>query len=87
MLLIIHVTQKNIDEGTKGSCSACPIALAIRDKIGDSNCTVDVANGIEFKYLGLDYCCILSTKLRAFMRCFDGGLAVEPFSYALRIKY
>ena len=33
LALTIDVTQKHIDDGTRGSCGACPIALAIMDAI------------------------------------------------------
>lgn len=33
--MIVVVEQKHILEGSKGHCRSCPIALAIKDKLGD----------------------------------------------------
>jgi len=35
--MIINVEQKHIDTGLKLNCYFCPVALAIKDKIGRNN--------------------------------------------------
>lgn len=83
--MLIHVTSEHIKNGRKGSPSACPIALAIMKKCYDV-------------YVGTDYLQVkkqpdryftnmrFPKAVKAFIRKFDCGEEVAPFSFTLRAK-
>lgn len=78
----INVTAEDIARGTPGSCSGCPITLAIRRAIPDSDPRV---------HMGLISLCKdgvpLRTPLKAktFIHGFDAGLPSDPFEFELPV--
>ncbi len=78
--MLINVTQKNIEEGEKQSFTSCPIALAIKEQLGDrKDVHVDedicAINGKEY---------YLTIAARKFVNSFDEGKVVKPFSFNVR---
>lgn len=79
----IEVTQAHIKNGKRQRCVACPVALAMTDA------------GIEDAFAGpSDLMGVLTnqifsvdtpTEVRDFMRLFDGGRTVKPFSFEIEI--
>jgi len=92
--IIVEVTQKDIDEGTKGSCYDCPIAYAIIKALNKHN-------KIKKKYLQDFYyrrvycakelsCFDISYKdikwpkeIRDWIIAFDKGEKVQPFKFII----
>jgi hypothetical protein len=84
----IQVTQKNIDAGTAGSCTRCPIALAITD-VGPK-----VHPGFRYVTVGDDYVCVycdgyrryeykLPLEAKMFIRDVDALKPVNPIEFEL----
>lgn len=71
---IIEITQADIDAGVRGDGELCPAALATKRAIGRDDVTklaVVPASHEE------------GDKLKEFMRRFDNGEPVEPWSYKI----
>jgi hypothetical protein len=78
----INVTQEHIDKGKKISCSNCPVALAIGERVTTESVYVHP----RFIYLGkLMTERDLPKEAQRFIRRFDGEKEVEPFSFDLDI--
>ena len=81
----IDVTQEDIDNGVRAMCDKCPIALAIARKI---KCDIYVSTFLTRLYyedLGLEFS--NSTPMYTFVKNFDQGVPVQPFSFELDISY
>jgi hypothetical protein len=89
----INVAQKDIDDGVRESCAACPVALAIRRKIRQGGIAVAdrymVVSGVQVTSSHT----LIGTssysnppEARAFIVAFDSGETVEPFSFDLPIE-
>lgn len=67
--MIIKITNKHIKAGVKNDNNSCPIALAIK----------------EHGFSGKNPCCTITnadeSKCIDFMRDFDSGKPVQPFSF------
>jgi len=81
----IHVTQEHIDRGAAGDCYACPVALAILDKVQpgleidvqpDQYSFYDDGYG-EWKYFPIE--------VNKWIGRFDNDEKAEPFSFDLDI--
>ena len=75
--ITVNVTQEDIDEGQERECESCPIALAVRRLL---NCGVTVHEAICL--FGAKHgVCALADEPFAFVKAFDAGLPVKPFSF------
>jgi len=86
--LVISVTAEDIRDGEPESACACPIALAIARLLDASTEDEDVIVGREvilIRPLGvlIDY--ELPASAAQFIRAFDNGDAVEPFTFTARL--
>lgn len=80
--MMIEVTAEDIEQGERGNCGKCPIARAM-DRAGVKHVYVgewsmDGMVGREFwSMTHID-------STRAFIRAFDEGDPVEPFSFSFQ---
>lgn len=85
MAVTIHITQEDIDKGERGSCVMCPLARALRRclkpksprsfpgvLVGAPRPGYIGTWGGPFK---------MPEKVAQFVRDFDAGKPVEPFSF------
>lgn len=78
--MIIQVKQKHIKNGIKSDPCNCPVALAIKERLSTEDVIVDDL-GIG---IGLYLETFRSTKkLESFIKNFDNGKKVKPFSFRL----
>ena len=90
----IHVTQEDIDNGHANTIDDCPIAIAVRRKMGLSYAEVvtgptcgEVAweeggaawEGGEVRVVPLPF------AAQEFGARFDGGMPVSPFTFTLEV--
>ncbi len=82
--LKVEVTAHDIKSGARKSCELCPIARALKRALNYKK-KVDVnnysANIDDYKKIAR-----LPTKASAFIRNFDNGFKVKPFSMTLEFK-
>lgn len=88
----IEVTQSDIDHGERGSCTACPIAIALERHLG---CHVTVQENdtevappcawIRIQRDGSQH--QLPGSAESFIRRFDDGKSVAPFAFNLNIPF
>jgi len=76
----IFVTAKDIREGAKSACEACPVARAIKRRV-----TCRVVVGMGFISFGLKSSVLTPTQVANFIDRFDGGKKVKPFSFLLDV--
>jgi hypothetical protein len=76
----ITVTQEHIDKGIREDCTACPIALALRERGFDK---YSVGRYAIYPNWGRRGAVGLSRAAVRFTREFDQGLPVQPFSFNL----
>lgn len=82
----ISVEQRHINAGHRDSCYFCPISLAIKEIIGDPDEIIFVGETDYHRgYCGDKSNPIrkLPKEARAFIRAFDAGRSVKPFSFVL----
>lgn len=92
----VHVTDEDIDQGVAGSEGSCPIALAIKRSLGCEEVSVfDSHNAMnpDHRVPGWITCEAIpdlgchtfetNTKADNFIKTFDRGDNVEPFSFVL----
>ena len=81
MKKIINITAKDIKNGKRQDCSACPIALAatraFKIKMG---CGAMILSGDEVKTPNY----YLPIKAMRFIKDFDGGKTVAPFKFTIK---
>ena len=83
----ISVSQKHIDDGIRGLCKYCPVALAIEEALAGKYQQVNVTNynlwidngDIIPIYIGLP------ESVQAFICDYDKDSPVEPFSFEINI--
>jgi hypothetical protein len=82
----ITVTQRHIERGEKHAASRCPVALALEDAKPSSYARVCPFNNIfETRTIrGVLTRYDIPATVRIFVRAFDQGLPVEPFTFTLR---
>ncbi len=85
---LFHLTQEHIDRGVKYKSSSCPIALCIAEKLGLKQniygVTSDCVVSPNFLHIE-DQTLIASSKIAQFIKDFDAGKKVTPFSFKLNI--
>ena len=76
----IHVNERHIKAGMAGKCYECPIAMAVTETVGpgygvcaDAIWRQTDEGGIEERPM--------PDQAREFIRCFDRGEPVAPFSF------
>lgn len=83
----IQVKQEHIDKGVQGKCGSCPIALAINENLVDgviSNVRYSRVDLVKNEvYLAEELW--LPPEASRFIRSFDNGEQVQPFSFELEI--
>jgi hypothetical protein len=81
----IEVTQEDIDNGLRGNCRQCPIALVVARSTGALY--VSVNSGIQWSYfrgcVSPEHWRRIPLEVFRFMSDFDRGRPVEPFSFEL----
>lgn len=87
--MIVHVTAEHIAAGERFNCFECPVALAIDAAIG----VVSAIAGPRFIAVrptpaevgswALERCAYTPTAVADFMRAFDRGEEVAPFTFEL----
>lgn len=82
----ITVTREDIRAGKRKSCTSCPIALAIRRKVWARLVRVDnfyikLWPGNREPRLQA----ALPVKAMQFVRSFDAGVPVQPFTFIVRL--
>lgn len=83
MPLIVHVTAEDIQAGYANDCYRCPVALALQRATGDR--TANVYEDEEF-LMRCEVDCryyLLPCDVTRFVRDFDQGADLQPFSSAL----
>ena len=81
--MIVHVTQKHINQGLPGCTCCCPVALAIRDNfpatidiaVGNPTVEIDAQGDVTYKFL--------TPRAFNFIIDFDANRPVLPFSFIL----
>jgi hypothetical protein len=84
--LLVTVTLDHIRRGKRGKCGECPGALAIMEAAPTLFAAVAVnTHSIDLWFMSPKYRRIALTPqpLRAFVKLFDAGNSVEPFSFHL----
>ena len=81
--MIIEVTEQHIRHGTRNNCEHCPIALAVNETFNINTAVVSgedfaIGEGINFKEYSLPQ------EARDFIRQFDDGDEVQPFTFEAR---
>lgn len=74
----IKVTQKHIKKGKVASCGECPVALAIKERLQSNDVAVFISS-VNINVLPY----ILTQKAARFVKDFDKGKRVRPFSFNL----
>ena len=83
MYVKAHVTQKLIDEGLPGSCSLCPVALAIHQVVPHPHVEVGASTITLSDERGKDLYVDMPDVVYDFTLRFDSHKKVEPFSFTL----
>ena len=84
--ILIEVTQEDINAGIRAATKACPVAFALQRATQDKDASVG-AFGI---YVILDqkkFTADLPLVVRKFIRDFDYGYEVKPFSFYIEDWY
>jgi hypothetical protein len=85
--MIIHVTQEDIDNGIRGSCDFCPIALALRRTLNTkvnwfTDFLIERSDNPD-SWIQFSTRSVWLTHLYNFARAFDTEEPVIPFSFHL----
>lgn len=87
MIYAIDVTKEDIDNGQRGQCNTCPIALAIKRATGAA-CFVDKFSVSIWR--DGEPCAIRAVytplEVSTFVKSFDKGYAVRPFSFSAEFR-
>lgn len=78
--MIVNVKQEHIDDGEREDIERCPIALALREQTGD--CWTVGPQGCEIE--DADIFLRLPLIAQQFVKDFDTGNSVTPFSFELK---
>jgi hypothetical protein len=86
MKITIKVSKNDIEAGMRSDCKSCPVALAIARRLKKK--FRPAVGSMDFVVIGPD--CMspdvyLSEDVRRFIRNFDLGLNVEPFTFKTEI--
>ena len=81
----IIVTRKHIKKGRMGSCSKCPVALALYEKIHK----IVAVDTIDIMYKGNQgqwYTADTPDDVAAFIEDFDSTYPVKPFTFEVDFR-
>lgn len=83
--MLITVTEKHIADGTPKKSRFCPIALALQETVGTEKVSVGnyTCSWHESDGFGNDthYCSVLPIEAENFVKGFDAGNKMKPFSF------
>ena len=82
--MLIEVTREHISQGQRQECALCPVALAIKAVIPCTYCAVGVGS-VQMIRRKQWYDLDLPAKVQKFIKEFDLGLPVRPFSFELEL--
>jgi hypothetical protein len=87
MTVTIDVTAKDIEKGYQGSCTACPVALAVMRHL-KPGLFPSVGSAVRIHMFGdyVGHCrgfALTPLVAISFMGDFDAGIKVSPFSFTL----
>ena len=75
----VHVRKKHIARGEPDTVTQCPVALALADLLGTEV-------HVESTYIKLGRCRFrLPPRVRQFIRHFDTGQQVKPFTFTFTL--
>jgi hypothetical protein len=79
--IVVEVTAEDIESGWRGDCSLCPLALAFQRIPGFNRARVSSARVYPrpTESIRLPY------PAQEFIRAFDAGVSVQPFSFTLEV--
>lgn len=77
----VSVTAAHIAKGVRGSCSHCPIALALADAFPDANVYANGATFDIFPWVGDEIRLELPAEAEEFLLRFDDDGFGEPFTF------
>ena len=80
MTYAIKVTAEDIAAGKRCNHRACPVAIALRRYLFDDRITVEATHMTYGEYATITR---LPKRVQAFIRSFDQGEPVVPFSFRL----
>lgn len=77
----VRVTKRDIDNGLRGVCARCPVALALQRRIAPLSDT----DGQRWYLGGGSYARPLPLAVSRFVRAYDWGRKVKPFTFTVRV--
>ena len=80
--MIVHVTQRHIDNGDRLECQTCPVALAIKEQTGEQYVKV-YSNIIKVGKVTYK----TTNDVYNFISDFDENIAVEPATFDIGNGY
>ena len=80
--MLIKVTRKDIEGGKPDDCYSCPVARALKRHLKTNHIEVGGCWGWA---VGKSYFNLPKTAV-AFIKKFDAGMEVKPFSFNLKAK-
>jgi hypothetical protein len=85
--MIINVTQKHIDEGTRNNCDTCPVALALNEATERTWIVGSDSAAYKGNFAGFGWSDDIKLPLEArrFIARVDSKRSVLPFSFELDI--
>jgi len=81
--MLISITQQDIDFGQRGSCSRCPIAIAIRRKIPRAGAIAVSPYSIRWVHDDVWWDAYVPSEVKEFITKFDAYCPVEPMEFEL----
>ncbi len=81
----IEVTQEMIDEGDKGMCQNCPIALALNQALFVND--ISVLRTRFYRVRNVDCVGNLPFEAQNFIEDFDRDKKVSPFSFEVEVPW
>ena len=78
----IRVTARHIKEGNRKASRTCPIAKSLKEATGLKNICVGLT---DFVHSGNDDGVALPPIAKKFIRAFDSGKKVKPFSFRIDV--
>ncbi len=89
--LRLYVTKKDINEGERYDCNACPIARAARRALRRAGVSFDNVQVTHSRvWVHLDGCCValgkLTPKMRVFVSEFDCLMHVAPQRFTVELE-
>lgn len=83
----VSVTAEDIVAGDKGRCTSCPLSLALARALGEKYTSVSYNAGCAFLYCPSTqfWTMTLPALCLSFVRAFDRGDAVQPFTFDLTL--